>query len=79
MTDTKLHPDLTPVTSSNIAGLAHDGKSLFVKFNGGSVWRYDNVPASHHEEMTGPTCESVGRYFNAHVKNRSEYPGTKVA
>lgn len=62
------HPELTPVTSSNLAGIAHDGQALFVKFNGGAVWRYPNVPVAHFEEMMDPKCESVGRYFNAHIK-----------
>lgn len=73
------HPDLHPVQSSNVAGIAHDGDALFVKFNNGAVWRYSGVPAAHFEEMKSPACESVGRFFNAHIKSRSEYPGTKVA
>lgn len=69
------HPELTPVTSSNLSGIAHHEGALFVKFNNGSVWKYPGVPPAHFEEMK--TAESVGRYFNAHVKGRFE--GVKIA
>lgn len=67
-------PDFTPVTSSNIAGTAHDGQHLYVKFHNGSIWRYD-APASEHQALTA--AASVGKHFHANV--RSKYQGEKIA
>lgn len=59
-------PDLTPVQSSNIAAVGHDGDHLYVQFHGGSVWKYRNVPAEKHAEMLGN--KSVGKFFGQHIK-----------
>lgn len=59
-------PDLTPVQSSNIAAVGHDGDHLYVQFHGGSTWKYHNVPADQHAEMI--KASSVGKFFGKHVK-----------
>lgn len=66
-------PDLTPVQSSNIEAIGHDGTDLYVKFNSGSVWKYGGVPADVHVEMLRST--SVGRFFFQKIKGT--YAGEK--
>lgn len=66
-------PDLTPVTSSNIEAIGHDGADLYVKFSTGPVWRYRDVPADVHAEMLN--SKSVGSFFARQVK--PNYKGEK--
>lgn len=66
-------PDLTPVTSSNIEAIGHDGTDLYVKFHNGRVWRYRNVPADVHAEMLRQ--KSPGSFFSTQVK--PNYQGEK--
>lgn len=68
-------PDLTPVQSSNIAAVGHDGDHLYVQFHGGSTWRYRDVPADKHAEMI--KAASVGAFFGKHVK--PHHVGEKVS
>ncbi len=75
-------PEITPVESSNIAGInftpydADDDQSdsfgaLIVKFNSGTYYKYENVPAFIGQEIF--EAESVGRYFNQVI--RTAYQG----
>ena len=64
-------PALNDVNSSNIAKVAHQGDSLFVRFKGGNgVYEYKGVPASVHADML--KSESIGKHFGMHVKGK--YP-----
>lgn len=67
-------PDFKDAQSSNIAGTAHDGDTLYVKFHGGAVWRYHHVDAALYQQMLG--AESMGKFFNANI--RKIKPGQKV-
>lgn len=78
-------PKLTPVESSNVAGInftpydAEDGQSasfgvLTVKFNSGTYYTYKNVPDFIGREIF--EAESVGRYFNQVV--RPAYKGERM-
>jgi hypothetical protein len=71
------HPELSPVTSSNIEAVGHEGTTLYVRFKGGAVWSYANVmPASHQEMMAQ---ESIGGYFAKHIKPNAHHKATKVS
>lgn len=66
-----------PVTSSNIAALAHEGSHMFVKFLNGTVYSYENVPQEIFEEIL--ESDSIGKAFNAKVKSQSSvYPYHKL-
>ena len=59
--------------SSNIDWIDYNDESntLTVAFHSGSVYDYSNVDKDVYE--TFKTAESVGKFFNANVKNRYEY------
>ena len=65
---------MTPVKSSNIAAVDHDGQHTTVQFKSGAVWRYADVPADKHEAFVG--ADSVGKFFNEHIK--PHHDGTKL-
>lgn len=69
------HPFLTPVQSSNISGVAHDGQALWVKFLNGTLYRYPTAGADLHTGMLA--AESAGSYFHKHIK--SAHKGEKVS
>ena len=49
----------TPVKSSHIVSIGHDGRDeLEVEFKGGKLYRYHGVPAALYHEVLG--AESVG-------------------
>jgi hypothetical protein len=66
-------PALTPVTSSNIEAIGHNGSRLFVRFKGGGLYSYQGVPEEVYRE--GLKMESVGSWFRASV--RGHYPHMK--
>lgn len=72
---TDSHPALTPVKSSNISGIAHDGQSLWVKFLNGTLYRYPTAGTDVHTGMLA--AESAGQYFHKHIK--SAHKGERVS
>ncbi|GAA0135366.1 hypothetical protein YSY43_22060 [Paenibacillus sp. YSY-4.3] len=64
------------VSSSNLDAVAYDASSstLFVRFNDGSTYAYDGVPASIHSGLMN--ASSHGSYLAAHVKG--SYPYRRV-
>jgi len=64
------HPaiPMTVVKSSQIEAIGYDAgsKTLAVRFKGGSVYHYDDVPAEVHAALA--KAESVGSHFHANVK-----------
>lgn len=65
---------LTPVTSSNIRAMAHDGTTLHVEFLNGQRWSYANVTPAIYNEMIG--SGSVGKYFGSFI--RKNHAGTRI-
>lgn len=59
-------PALTPVTSSNIHSVGHDGNALYVKFHNGTMYRYPTAGADLHAGIMA--AESAGQYFHKHIK-----------
>lgn len=62
------------VESSNISSVGHDGETLFIRFNSGITYRYENVPNIVYELMI--EAESVGKFFHHHIKGK--FPYSKV-
>ena len=67
--------ELTPVASSNIAAVGHDGKALWVRFKNGSLYRYVTAGREHHDGLVA--ARSPGSYFldrirHSHVGERIE-------
>ena len=73
---------LTPVESSQIAGIGHDPatSTLAVQFKKkagpGSIYYYSNVPAQVFADFIG--AESKGKYFGANIKSNADYPYQKI-
>lgn len=61
-------PTVRPVTSSNIASIAHDGENLYVSFKSGGTYRFDDVPAETFDAMC--EAESCGKFFHANIKGK---------
>lgn len=73
------NPTMTPVQSSNVAEVGHDGTALYVRFRGkrgapGPLYRYDGCPAEHHEGLL--KTDSPGRYVLDRI--RGAHRGEKV-
>ncbi len=65
-----MHPNLTPVKSSNIAGYAYDAskQKLIIGFLKGTHYLYDNVPSSTVEGFK--QASSKGSYFGSNIKEK---------
>ena len=56
----------TPVKSSSIKSVGHEGETLEVEFKSGAVYTYHGVPASEHQALMG--AGSIGKHFAANIK-----------
>lgn len=65
-----------PVKSSNIDSVGYDAatQTMGIKFKGGAVHHYSNVPQSLHDELVG--AKSVGGHFHKAV--RGKFPSAQV-
>ena len=61
----------TKVESSNIASVGYDGSILEIEFNSGAIYQYENVPIRVYDVMM--KADSVGKYFNVHIKSKYNY------
>lgn len=76
MTDPTV-PELTPVVSSNVKAVGHDGDALFVEFKDkadgtpGSLYKYPGLDATHFDAMTADGASAGGHFakFVRHVKD----------
>ena len=57
-----------PVTSSTMrsVGYAADQTTLEIEFTSGAVYRYLEVPPAAHAQLL--SAESLGAYFNTHIR-----------
>lgn len=63
---------LTPVKSSTISSIGHDGEStMAIMFNNGALYEYYNVPYSFYNLFIN--SESVGKFFAQHKGELSNY------
>lgn len=67
---------MTPVKSSNIEaiGYAADTRTMTVKFHGGGLHAYADVPQAAYEKFLN--ADSIGRHFHQHIRN--VYKSTKL-
>ena len=65
--------EMQPVTSSQIAAIGHDPETnkLRVQFHSGSLYEYDDVPASTFNSLLN--ADSPGKHFGAHIRGRHAY------
>ncbi len=73
---------LEKVDSSNINAIGFEADStnevgtLYVRFSEGQIYSYEAVPRALHEEFLA--AESKGSFFAQNIKNKTEYPHTKL-
>ena len=62
-----------PVNSSAILSVGYDahGMILEIEITGGAIYQYFDVPEGVFREFMG--AESLGRYYNANIKNSYRY------
>jgi hypothetical protein len=60
----------TAVVSSNIASVGWENDVLEVTFHNSGTYRAEGVPKSVYDALV--SAKSVGKYFNASVKNAYE-------
>lgn len=67
------HPEMQPVSSSNVAAVGYDAENqtVYVQFLDGSIYIYKGVPAHEFENLR--TAPSVGSYLNRNYKNVYPY------
>lgn len=56
----------TPVSSSGIKSIGHDGSRLHVEFSSGAVHEYDGVTPEAHAELMA--ADSIGSHFSKHIR-----------
>jgi hypothetical protein len=71
--------EFTKVDSSQLEAVAYDAenKVLQVEFKGGSIYEYENVESSIHEELM--KAESIGRFFNQNIKKNIDIKYKKIS
>jgi hypothetical protein len=64
-----------PVSSSNLNSVGYEPKTseLEIEFNTGSIYVYDNVPASAYHQLMNPPGGSHGKHFAKHIKHIYPY------
>ena len=64
---------IATLNSSAIELAAHNQKlnSLFITFNSGTTYRYNNVPAEQYDNLI--EASSAGAYFNSAIRSQYNY------
>ena len=63
--------EMKPVESSNIAEVGYDEGTLYVRFTNNTLYTYFEVSEDLFHNLV--TADSVGKYFNQHVKNEFSF------
>lgn len=65
--------DWQDVKSSNVEAVKHDPVTnvLSVRFIGGNVYNYADVPADKHVALLG--AESIGKHLRDHIQGKHDY------
>ena len=64
-------PTLTKVESSRIDALGHGGGHLWIRFKGGQLYSYPDVPESVFHE--GVKSDSIGKWFGAKISGKFKF------
>ena len=62
---------MIPVVSSDIASIGYEKGTLYIIFNSGGLYSYDNVPESIYAGLM--SASSHGKYFHMYIKNSYPY------
>ena len=65
--------EMIPVSSSNVESIGYDPETqiLHVKFIGGSLYQYLNVPQIEYDQLIN--APSIGSYLNRNIKGLYAY------
>lgn len=58
---------MTPVKSSLIHSVGHNGLALRVQFHNGAIYEFKGRPASDYKALL--SAKSVGGHFNSHIRH----------
>jgi hypothetical protein len=63
------------LVSSMLRAVRYDeaARALYVRFSGGGLYRYADVPPEVAEALLDPPEGSHGRYFNDNIRDSFEY------
>jgi hypothetical protein len=66
-------PDLVPVESSAVEAVGYDAdqQELWVRFTGGAVYAYVDVPEDTHRALLA--ADSIGTFVNHEIKPHHRY------
>lgn len=66
-------PEMHDVESSNVRKIGYDesSKSLYVMFNNGGLYKYEDVPKSVYDDLNN--TESIGSFLSKQIKGRYSY------
>ena len=72
-------PIMTPVQSSNVHSVGHDGAALYIRFKGaggipGAAYRYPTAGKEHYDQLR--QADSPGRYLIDQI--RHQHMGERV-
>lgn len=62
---------MTPVKSSNVESVGHDGNTLAITFKGGKTYYYPNVPTSVHQSLL--KAKSIGSFITTNIINKYKH------
>lgn len=62
---------LSPIKSSQIESIGHDGNTLAVKFKHGGTYHYHDVSAEQFAAMK--KSESIGSYLHKNIKPKHKF------
>lgn len=62
---------LTPVNSSNVAAIGHEGTTLTVQFKGGATYDYFDVPTETWEALQ--KAPSVGAFISGRIVKNHKF------
>ena len=63
--------NMTPVKSSQISAVGHDGGTLRIRFNNGSEYDYSGVTQDDYDKLM--SAESIGAHFGKSIRGAYEY------
>lgn len=58
---------MTPVVSTNLVEVGHDGDALWVRFKGGRLYRYPACGKEHHDALVN--ARSPGSVFLDRIRH----------
>jgi len=57
----------TPVSSSSLKSIGHDGDTLEVEFQSGALYHYHGISREHFDALMG--AESIGKHFITAIRS----------